>query len=290
VSTATKAPPVCRREGCEEPRYVQPGGQRRPDCAAHYRETKREHDRRYREKNAEAIRESNRRYREENAEAIREAKRRYREANPEAIRESNRRYREEDPEAGRERRRLYQARYAARTDAEIEEAQARLRPDGTKRCRKCGETLPLTAFFSNRARADGLANECHACQGSSEYRSALPWWLAIGVDPALCVYCGGEATHGEHVFARRFGGPDTPLQMVPSCGPCNYSKHAAKVHEWRQRKFPVIRFAPLVEIVREWLWRKGYLLPDADAERLWREIAAGQGWTVPVASGEVRRP
>lgn len=35
----------------------------------------------------------------------------------------------------------------------------------TKRCSRCGRTLPLTAFYKNRSRRDGVCTYCIECKG-----------------------------------------------------------------------------------------------------------------------------
>lgn len=39
-----------------------------------------------------------------------------------------------------------------------------LAKDGSKRCSKCEEIKPISEFFKNRARQDGLAHYCKTCQ------------------------------------------------------------------------------------------------------------------------------
>lgn len=53
---------------------------------------------------------------------------------------------------------------------------------------------------------------------------------------AVCHYCGAEdvALQLDHVIPRSRGGSDLPENLVPACKPCNTSKGAKSVKEWRQ--------------------------------------------------------
>lgn len=62
-------------------------------------------------------------------------------------------------------------KHATRTEEQILQAQARLRPDGHKHCHGCHRTLPLDAFNRSRRAADGLQARCSACQ-----KEALVRW------------------------------------------------------------------------------------------------------------------
>lgn len=55
-------------------------------------------------------------------------------------------------------------RHSIRTEEEISQAQARLRPSGHKHCYGCRQDLPLDSFNRNRWAADGLQSRCSACQ------------------------------------------------------------------------------------------------------------------------------
>jgi hypothetical protein len=69
-------------------------------------------------------------------------------------------------------------------------------------------------------------------------RSALPLQVraaAFGRDGERCVYCG--STEGpfqfDHLFPVSRGGRDEPNNIVISCAPCNLSKGAKTLQEWR---------------------------------------------------------
>ncbi len=36
----------------------------------------------------------------------------------------------------------------------------------TKKCRKCGQELPITEFYKNRSQPDGLQSYCNSCMYS----------------------------------------------------------------------------------------------------------------------------
>ena len=54
-------------------------------------------------------------------------------------------------------------------------------------------------------------------------------------DGAVCKYCGAVdlPLTLDHVVARSRGGPDEPENLVPACRPCNSSKGAKSLEEWR---------------------------------------------------------
>lgn len=56
-----------------------------------------------------------------------------------------------------------------------------------------------------------------------------------------CAYCGGVATHLDHVEPLSKGGTDTESNIVPACQHCNLSKGAKTLAEW------AATFAPLVD-------------------------------------------
>lgn len=47
-----------------------------------------------------------------------------------------------------------------------------------------------------------------------------------------CAYCGGHATHLDHVDPLSKGGTDTEANIVPACAHCNLSKGAKTLAEW----------------------------------------------------------
>ncbi len=63
-----------------------------------------------------------------------------------------------------ERQRFKRAQLAARTQDQIISSRIAMHPDGTKRCRKCGYSLPFHAFGALIREADGLNPRCYGCQ------------------------------------------------------------------------------------------------------------------------------
>jgi 5-methylcytosine-specific restriction protein A len=60
-------------------------------------------------------------------------------------------------------------------------------------------------------------------EGSSrEWREIRARILA---DSPLCHHCGtAPADTVDHLISRAHGGTDAPENLVPACGPCNYSR------------------------------------------------------------------
>ena len=59
--------------------------------------------------------------------------------------------------------------------------------------------------------------------------------LVLSRDGKRCAYCGvtGVQLQLDHIFPRSRGGPDLPENLTPACKPCNTSKGAKTVDEWR---------------------------------------------------------
>lgn len=55
-------------------------------------------------------------------------------------------------------------------------------------------------------------------------------------DGMLCVYCGGEAHHADHLYPKARGGHDHLENLVPACNSCNSSKHNKLLTEWDMNK------------------------------------------------------
>lgn len=145
------------------------------------------------------------------------------------------------------RKAAYHARLVARTSVQLAADQARLRPDGIKRCGRCQEWQPLSEFYPNLNMADGLTARCVPClraRRSGLVTSAvLEWWAANGMRPDACTYCGAavnylgrnpdaEPMHVDHIFPQSRGGTDNPENLAPSCGQCNRSKGVRSLAEW----------------------------------------------------------
>lgn len=51
-----------------------------------------------------------------------------------------------------------------------------------------------------------------------------------------CVYCGAPATEVDHVLPLRRGGLEHPDNLVPACGPCNWSKKDRLLIDWHPER------------------------------------------------------
>ena len=59
--------------------------------------------------------------------------------------------------------------------------------------------------------------------------------FVLGIHGEKCFYCGAvnERLQLDHVVPRSRGGSDDPSNLVPACKPCNTSKGAKLLAEWR---------------------------------------------------------
>lgn len=125
-----------------------------------------------------------------------------------------------------------------RTPEQLKADQIRLRPDGLKKCRACGERLALNEFYVNMTKVDGVGDNCMPChikkRAERRNRETLKHWAKIGM-PLECIYCAEEYVHIDHVLPTFLGGPDTVDNKVPACAKCNCSKSAKPVREWVEK-------------------------------------------------------
>lgn len=97
---------------------------------------------------------------------------------------------------GRKKRRMCQECYSA-VMYESKNRNKPKAPEGMKICTSCGLTLPLSAFGSNKARADGLQPMCKECKKKDQKtyrdqkRALRP---KVEKDPAIkhCPKCGRD--------------------------------------------------------------------------------------------------
>ena len=193
-----------------------------------------------------------------------EQKRAWRKANPESVRESKRRTRGKHPRWSGEREwardpvvmekrnaaaRARLDRLAQRTEAEIDADWNRLRPSGLKACQKCRAHLPRESFAVARRMADGRVGRCRNCHGKDRLRGRrmgegiVAYWLANGMSPYECTYCGCELNykgsnatapkmHVDHIKPVLLGGLDEFDNLAPACPSCNCSKGARTLVDW----------------------------------------------------------
>ncbi|MET8253289.1 HNH endonuclease [Micromonospora sp. NPDC005197] len=119
-------------------------------------------------------------------------------------------------------------RRRARTAEQITADQARLRPDGTKKCRR-GERRPLAEFSINRTTADGLNNLCRDHDDSRYVRTLKAHTAALadeGTDHnGLCEICEtAPAEHVDHITPTSLGGTDDIDNLRWACAACNTSR------------------------------------------------------------------
>lgn len=154
----------------------------------------------WRRQNAEKISEYNAEYQKSNREIIAEKARLDRQVRPEVYRERDR--------TQAERNRVRRAATARRRRA----AQVQKHRD-YDRARYRKNPLPWIRRAEKR-RALLLERDC-GCVTVDALRLlySMP-----------CTYCGGEAEHMEHVMPLARGGRHCLSNLVPSCGPCNWSK------------------------------------------------------------------
>lgn len=180
-------------------------------------ERRRETQRRYRDRNREALRERDRQRKEANREAINERARERRAANPEAEREKQRRYREKDPERSRGKTRRWRAANLEQAQAAGRQSVARWREDNPDKVREvaqrhigklkaavldhygrscacCGATERLTVDHIN---GDGNVHRAEVGGGWAIYR-----WLVNNGFPdgfqILCLRCNVSKKRGTH--------------------------------------------------------------------------------------------
>lgn len=127
------------------------------------------------------------------------------------------------------------AKYRTRTPKDILEAQLKLRPTGTKTCRKCCLEMSLTDFPSDITRSDGLDDKCKYCTNDHAWKiAARTYWQSINLE-LKCFYGNGCAFESyDHILSRKNGGRDTPENLVPCCLSHNASKQDKYVNEWAE--------------------------------------------------------
>lgn len=179
-------------------------------------ECRREYMRRYSEANRETIlaQQSARR-----ARADRKGARAYsaawRAANPEKMRALQAAWRAANREAILERRRSYDVAYReANRETKKEQNAAYHR--------------------ANRAKATSRKNARRARRSAAQVAGPVPLKVYEAIMASgPCVYCGGAATTVDHVRPLAQGGWEHESNLVPACGPCNFSKGPRLLTEWR---------------------------------------------------------
>lgn len=115
--------------------------------------------------------------------------------------------------------RTLRERLRNRSDDEVLQARARLRPDGTKRCIGCRKTLPLDAFGRDKYQIDGLNARCRDCNRQNKYASCERS-KDLERTPRRCRKCGVLYKNPIDGFHRSRG------RFQPVCKSCVAAYHA----------------------------------------------------------------
>lgn len=96
-----------------------------------------------------------------------------------------------------------------------------------------------------RARAYQKAHPEQFARRSAERRARLAvaegshteaeWQALLASYGGCCAYCGDPATQKDHVHPVAKGGSDDIGNIAPACAPCNMSKGASTLDEWKGR-------------------------------------------------------
>jgi len=90
-------------------------------------------------------------------------------------------------------------------------------------------------FIENGGYLYGVSLEL--AQPHTEFISGQSWrslrLRVLARDLFCCAYCGGRASHVDHVFPRSRGGLDVESNLVAACEHCNLSKGDRTLEEWR---------------------------------------------------------
>jgi 5-methylcytosine-specific restriction endonuclease McrA len=138
---------------------------------------------------------------------------------------------------------------------------------GYKTCRRCLATKPVAEFSAEPRNRDGLRSWCDDCtrertllwhrtnpmamqrlkalRRTAENAGTVTeadWLSLLDRHGNWCAYCGGAGPLSvEHVVPLTRGGRHTLGNILPVCRPCNSSKGARLLSEWRYhtRRRPV---------------------------------------------------
>lgn len=143
----------------------------------------------------------------------------------------------ENPQRAAELNRSAAERFKSRSDEEILRDQIRIYPDNVKSCKSCREFKPISEYYRNRIRYDGLNPRCAPCAvifTSMKRRQRRPKYWASREIPLECYMCGGDFEEVEHVIPLALGGPDVDSNTLPSCWACNNAKSDTPLEEFVQ--------------------------------------------------------
>ncbi|WP_454333449.1 HNH endonuclease [Streptomyces glaucescens] len=128
-------------------------------------------------------------------------------------------------------------------------------------CRLCGRGRPASEFVTAKGKP---SSACKACRRKAQAQHIQNYYRRLSPDERhrlthkrraksygvehvaysrtvilerwrhTCAYCGGFATHLDHVEPLSKGGADVEANIVPACAACNLSKGAKTLAEWAE--------------------------------------------------------
>jgi 5-methylcytosine-specific restriction endonuclease McrA len=116
-------------------------------------------------------------------------------------------------------------------------------------CDNCGGTFKGDKRQCEACRWKSLPLEARQAQTASQNNARRARKLAVEVAGPVppevyeairasgpCVYCGQQAATVDHVRPLSRGGWERESNLVPACGPCNFSKCAKLLTDWRPER------------------------------------------------------
>lgn len=159
----------------------------------------------------------------------------YRAANPEKVKFNNAKFREQNPDYGRN---YYQQH------KELERLRGKIAywkdpVKQSKRKRLARQTNPDA--FRERNRAYAINNRQKLNEKAARRRAAKSQSKSfvitekelVSLYNSRCAYCDSPATTLDHVIPLSRTGNHGIGNLVPACGPCNFSKKDRTIMEWR---------------------------------------------------------
>lgn len=156
-----------------------------------------------------------------------------------------------DQENGAESHKKNRERHKARTTDQIAEDQARLRPDGMKRCYKCAEDLPVTLYSTSIGNPDGLTSMCRICdnlynqENVAQRKARTPQEVAAAraaIRPEGAKWCYKcKADHSLTSFYNDISEPDGLAQVCSDCMKAYQDEYHKKEFEdyWQANGIPL---------------------------------------------------
>lgn len=116
-------------------------------------------------------------------------------------------------------------------DRQRYESNKQYRVDRNKDWREQNQArfLPNHRIRASRRRARKLEATCEVFTQDD----LIVYWITRGIDPNRCFYCDGPYQDNDHLVPLARGGAHERANIVPACQPCNDSKGAKLLSEWR---------------------------------------------------------